>query len=148
MHTATLKKTPLALTLLTVLAAFVHAQHEDIVRPAEWSNLAFGGRFMDRFEPMPLLAPRTEDTWGVDAVKPRDVLNGIVVTYVGCKTTFPLHLATVQFFAFGTTDNCAKISIIGDPASASGEDIAHAVQSYRAARLLAPAHEEVPALAV
>lgn len=32
---------------------------------------------MDRFEPMPLLGPRTADTWGVDAVKPRDVLNGI-----------------------------------------------------------------------
>ncbi|MBL7042352.1 MAG: glycoside hydrolase family protein [Pirellulaceae bacterium] len=55
----------------------VHAQHEDVVRPAAWKDLAFGGRFMDRFEPMPLLGPRTGDTWGVDAVKPRDVLNGI-----------------------------------------------------------------------
>ena len=77
MSNITLKKALLALTLLTGLVTSVHAQHEDVERPAEWKDLAFGGRFMDRFEPMPLLGPRTEDTWGVDAVKPRDVLNGI-----------------------------------------------------------------------
>lgn len=54
-----------------------HAQHKDVERPAEWKQLAMGGRFMDRFEPMPLLGQRVADTWGVDAVKPRDVLNGM-----------------------------------------------------------------------
>lgn len=54
-----------------------HAQHQDLERPKEWKDLALGGRFMDRFEPMPLLGPRVADTWGVEAVKPRDVLNGI-----------------------------------------------------------------------
>jgi len=77
MSTITLKKALLTLALLTGLVTSVHAQHEDVVRPAAWKDLAFGGRFMDRFEPMPLLGQRTEDTWGVDAVKPRDVLNGI-----------------------------------------------------------------------
>jgi len=77
MSTNTLKKALLALSLSAGLVTMVPAQHEDVVRPAAWKDLAFGGRFMDRFEPMPLLSQRTEDTWGVDAVKPRDVLNGI-----------------------------------------------------------------------
>jgi len=77
MSTVIPKKAVLALALSTALATLVHAQHEDVVRPAEWKDLAFGGRFMDRFEPMPLLGRRTAETWGVDAVKPRDVLNGI-----------------------------------------------------------------------
>ena len=67
----------LALTVVTVLVTSVHGEHKDIVRPAAWKDLVLGGRFMDRFEPMPLLGKRTNDTWGVDAVKPRDVLNGI-----------------------------------------------------------------------
>jgi hypothetical protein len=77
MSTNTLKKALLTLTLSMGLVTAAHAQHEDVVRPAAWKGLAFGGRFMDRFEPMPLLGPRTDETWGVDAVKPRDVLNGI-----------------------------------------------------------------------
>lgn len=70
---------PAVFTLL-LLAVFIdpaHAQHRDVKRPEAWKNLGEGGRFMDRFEPMPLLGERTSDTWGVDAVKPRDVLNGI-----------------------------------------------------------------------
>jgi hypothetical protein len=77
MPTNTLQKTLLAVTLFTGLVNVVYAQHEDIQRPAAWNGLVFGGRFMDRFEPMPLLGERTGDTWGVDAVKPRDILNGI-----------------------------------------------------------------------
>ncbi len=73
----TLNRALLALAFSAGLVAVVHAQHEDVARPAEWKGLAYGGRFMDRFEPMPLLSPRTDETWGVDAVKPRDVLNGI-----------------------------------------------------------------------
>lgn len=77
MPTRVLKTVLLTLTLSAGFATTLPAQHEDVVRPAAWKDLAFGGRFMDRFEPMPLLGSRTEDTWGVDAVKPRDVLNGI-----------------------------------------------------------------------
>ncbi len=77
MSLITPKRALLTLTLFTGLVTCAHAQHEDVVRPAEWKGLVFGGRFMDRFEPMPLLGPRTDETWGVDVVKPRDVLNGI-----------------------------------------------------------------------
>ncbi|NQT39881.1 MAG: hypothetical protein HQ581_20475 [Planctomycetes bacterium] len=77
MFKTTFKRALLALTISAGFMTSVHAEHEDVVRPAAWKDLAFGGRFMDRFEPMPLLGQRTNDTWGVDAVKPRDVLNGI-----------------------------------------------------------------------
>jgi hypothetical protein len=53
------------------------AQTTDRPRPAEWSNLVFGGRFMDRFLPMPTIGPLTRDTWGADNVIPRDIKNGI-----------------------------------------------------------------------
>ena len=46
-------------------------------RPEAWEKLVPGGRFMDRFLPMPICSPLTADTWGVDAVKPRDITNGI-----------------------------------------------------------------------
>jgi len=62
------------------LVNFTHSQHHDFERPEHWKDLAYGGRFMDRFEPMPILGERTSDTWGVDAVKPRDILNGIEET--------------------------------------------------------------------
>lgn len=45
--------------------------------PAEWKNLVLGGRFMDRYLPMPDLGGMTTDTWGADNVIPRDVNNGI-----------------------------------------------------------------------
>lgn len=40
-------------------------------------GLAWGGQFMDRFEPVPIMSPMTSDTWGADAVVPRDITNGI-----------------------------------------------------------------------
>ena len=46
-------------------------------RPAQWDNLAFGGRFMDHFLPMQANTPATADTWGAEGVKPRYVNNGI-----------------------------------------------------------------------
>ena len=67
----------LALTIFTAVTTIVAAQHEDAVRPAEWDELAPGGRFMDRFQPAPLLGERQNADWGVDAVNPRDLLNGI-----------------------------------------------------------------------
>ena len=49
----------------------VNAQTTERPRPAEWSNLVFGGRFMDRFLPMPNLGQLTRDTWGAENVLPR-----------------------------------------------------------------------------
>ena len=46
-------------------------------RPAEWDNLVFGGRFMDRFLPMPNSGKLTSDTWGAENVVPRYIENGI-----------------------------------------------------------------------
>jgi hypothetical protein len=54
-----------------------NAQTTERPRPAEWGNLVFGGRFMDRFLPMPDLGGLTRDTWGADNVLPRDINNGI-----------------------------------------------------------------------
>ncbi len=67
-------------TLFIVLFALAYtadAQSEDRPRPAEWNNLVFGGRFMDRFLPMPDLGHMTSDTWGTERVLPRDINNGI-----------------------------------------------------------------------
>ena len=47
------------------------------VRPATWDSLAYGGRFMDRFLPMPDLGGMTSNTWGGANVIPRDINNGI-----------------------------------------------------------------------
>ena len=77
MPTIVLKRALFALACSAGLVSVLPAQHQDVARPAEWKNSAFGGHFMDLFEPMPLLGPRTADTWGVDDVKPRDLLNGI-----------------------------------------------------------------------
>jgi len=55
----------------------VIAQIIERPRPPEWKNLVYGGRFMDRFLPMPTIGPLTRDTWGADNVLPRDIKNGI-----------------------------------------------------------------------
>jgi len=69
----------LFIVLITFFAFTVEtkAQTTDRPRPAEWNNLVFGGRFMDRFLPMPNLGSLTRDTWGADNVLPRDIKNGI-----------------------------------------------------------------------
>lgn len=53
------------------------AQFKQLERPAEWSNLVYGGRFMDRFLPIPVVGELTDDTWGADNVVPRYTDNGI-----------------------------------------------------------------------
>jgi len=73
-----MKKTVLGALLPLLVAGAVQAQnHKDVERPEHWKDLAFGGRFMDRFDALPVLGNRTADTWGVDAVKPRDLGLGI-----------------------------------------------------------------------
>ncbi|MDR2764496.1 MAG: hypothetical protein LBB90_05640 [Tannerella sp.] len=61
-----------------VLAATVRptAQITQRPRPAEWSRLVEGGRFMDRFMPMPP-GRLSKDLWGAEGVVPRYVDNGI-----------------------------------------------------------------------
>ncbi|MDZ8120252.1 hypothetical protein [Pontiella agarivorans] len=58
---------------LGLLCASVQAQFG----VPEGETLVFGGQFMDRFEPVPILSPLTSDTWGADNVVPRDISNGI-----------------------------------------------------------------------
>lgn len=53
------------------------AQDTERKRPEAWKDLVYGGRFMDRFLSSPVRNELTSDTWGVDAVKPRDILNSI-----------------------------------------------------------------------
>jgi hypothetical protein len=68
----------IVVVLLTfVNCCIVQAESIERPRPAEWENLVYGGRFMDRFLPMPDLGGMTSDVWGGDNVKPRDVNNGI-----------------------------------------------------------------------
>jgi len=63
--------------LITLFVFQVNAQTTERPRPAEWSNLVLGGRFMDRFLPMPDMGQLTRDTWGADNVLPRYTDNGI-----------------------------------------------------------------------
>ena len=55
----------------------VNAQTLERLRPADWKNLVYGGRFMDRFLPMPSLGKLSSETWGGDNVLPRYIDNGI-----------------------------------------------------------------------
>jgi len=59
------------------MAVEVGAQHKDKPRPEAWKDLAYGGRFMDRILPAPIYQGLEYDTWGADAVRPRDIHNGI-----------------------------------------------------------------------
>ncbi len=63
------------LLVLNIVSA--EAQITERVRPAEWDNLVFGGRFMDRFLFMPDLEGMTSNIWGAKNVIPRDTNNGI-----------------------------------------------------------------------
>ncbi|MDA3880338.1 MAG: glycoside hydrolase family protein [Prolixibacteraceae bacterium] len=65
------------LSLLIVISVQVNAQATQRKRPAEWSNLVDGGRFIDRFLLIPPTGKLTYDTWGAAGVIPRYVDNGI-----------------------------------------------------------------------
>ncbi|WP_111710252.1 glycoside hydrolase family protein [Lutibacter citreus] len=45
--------------------------------PEKWDSLVYGGRFLDRYLPMPDLGGITKNTWGGNNVVPRDINNGI-----------------------------------------------------------------------
>lgn len=74
-----MKYTFFSSTLLLILFLFTSAfaQITERQRPAGWDKLVHGGRFMDRFEPMPAKGPLSSDTWGADQVKPRYIENGL-----------------------------------------------------------------------
>lgn len=73
-----MKISTLASPALTAFFLFpvVHAQHgrSTYVVP---EGMVRGGQYIDRFLPMKPNAPLRSDVWGVDAVKPRDVANGV-----------------------------------------------------------------------
>jgi len=63
--------------LLLVQTGPASAQITERERPDAWNNLVYGGRFMDRFLPIPVMGPLSSDTWGADQVIPRYVDNGL-----------------------------------------------------------------------
>jgi len=71
------KVTTIAILLNLTAVGLSVAQHKDVKRPDAWKNIATGARFMDRFEPLASQGKRKSDTWGEDAVKPRDIKLGI-----------------------------------------------------------------------
>ena len=70
----------LLVSTFMLIIVFTHeglAQITERPRPADWDKLVMGGRFMDRFLPMPVQGPLTSDTWGAAQVKPRYIENGL-----------------------------------------------------------------------
>jgi len=64
------------MTLGTCLVA--GAQDIQRPRPGGWNQIVPGARFMDRFDRPPAeIGKPTSNCWGVDAVKPRDIRNGM-----------------------------------------------------------------------
>ena len=60
-----------------LVSTLLQAQVTERVRPSLWDSLVSGGRFMDRFLPMPVQGPLTANTWGASYVKPRYIENGL-----------------------------------------------------------------------
>lgn len=70
---------PLHLTVLAALpliSTVVQAQHGKATYLVP-EGMVQGGQFIHRFQPMQPNGPLRSDVWGVDAVKPRDVANGV-----------------------------------------------------------------------
>lgn len=66
-----------ALLMILASSTSFHAQVEDRPRPDGWDELVYGGRFMDRFLPIPIQGKLTAQTWGADVVVPRYTDNGL-----------------------------------------------------------------------
>ncbi|MUH34304.1 hypothetical protein D9O36_00470 [Zobellia amurskyensis] len=80
-------------------------------RPKEWNNLVLGGRFMDRFLPMPDLGGITSDTWGSKNVIPRDINNGIespLWSYWGGNTLLQKEDGKYHLFVCRWPENAEK----------------------------------------
>ncbi len=66
-----------AVLMCGLWAGDARSQSVERPRPEAWNDLVYGGRFMDRFLPMPVQGPLTSDTWGADNVIPRYIDNGV-----------------------------------------------------------------------
>ena len=64
------------MVMLLLVSKSTFSQVTERERPKEWSQLAKGARFMDRFLPMKG-NQLSSDTWGTSDVRPRYVDNGI-----------------------------------------------------------------------
>ena len=73
----TMTKLLLMAAMLSIPQHLVWGQTTERSRPAAWNDLVQGGRFMDRYLPLPDLGGMTTDVWGTADVVPRDVNNGI-----------------------------------------------------------------------
>jgi len=72
------KITPLFIVIMVLLLQGEGlAQITERERPAAWESLVMGGRFLDRFLPIPVIGYLTSDTWGAENVLPRYTDNGI-----------------------------------------------------------------------
>ena len=69
-------KRRMLLAMAAVVALSIRAQIVERQRPAEWSNLVYGARFMDRILPM-RTGHKEFNLWGTDSVRNRYVDNGI-----------------------------------------------------------------------
>ena len=63
--------------LVLAFAAQAQSHITERERPKEWDNLVAGGRFLDRFLPIPTIGELNDNTWGADDVIPRYTDNGI-----------------------------------------------------------------------
>jgi len=74
-----MRSSVLIVTLVTcgLWISDVQAQSVERPRPQAWNDLVYGGRFMDRFLPMPVQGPLTSETWGAENVVPRYIENGL-----------------------------------------------------------------------
>lgn len=69
-------KKVLLLIVVNFLCISIYPQITGRQYPAEWTQLVKGGRFIDRFLPMPD-GIQTDVTWGTDSVQNRYIDNGI-----------------------------------------------------------------------
>jgi len=67
----------LLVSAISLTSLSLSAQITERERPVEWAKLVHGGRFMDRFLPIPVMGELTRDTWGAEGVLPRYTQNGI-----------------------------------------------------------------------
>lgn len=67
------------IVLIQLFSGAAFTQVIERERPAEWSKLVYGGRFMNRFKPIPTMGSLTSETWGAENVIPRYTENGIDV---------------------------------------------------------------------
>ena len=72
-----MKKLLVICLLVQVFVVQIQAQITERQRPKEWDNLVTGARFLDRFQPIPVIGELNNNTWGADDVIPRYVNNGI-----------------------------------------------------------------------